>query len=376
MKQLIGFEIRKMLRKPLVWAVLIGLIGFMALMEYNWVVPGYAVVQTDENGQRVYLEDFAGMAANKEIASLFYGPLTDEKVRQIIETYDMTDSFWEANSLDPSREAHYSHNLIYDTLSINGFVNLDGSYSGQTVEDAFGALASDLILGYSTGWECTIYTLIYTLLLWGCIIVVMIAPVFSEEYTIHTDALILTGIHGRKKCTLAKIISSFLLSVGGTVLLVAVCTLLFLAVHGSTGWDTSVQLGELRIFWRTPYTLNWLQAYGLACVAWLGAIIVLTAVVLVVSALAKSAFSAVVIAFVIYAVPMFLPWNLLPESIEFLGYLLPINQIQLMKLFQQKMLTMGSLAFPPVFLALPITIIALIAGVLWSKKKFSGHQVM
>ena len=376
MRQLIGFEIKKMLRKPLVWAALLGLVSFVAIMEYSWVVPGYASIQMVENGQKVTLEGFDAIPVDKEICAFYQGPITDEKVRTIVETYDIPDSLWEAGGIDPDREYHYVHNLLYNTLSANGFVNPDGSYSGKTVEEAFGDIAPELILGYSTGWECTLNALLYSFLLWGCIVTVIISPVFSEEYTIHMDALILTGIYGRKKCTLAKIISAFLITMAGSALLLGICTLLHLTVHGTAGWNCSVQLGELGYYDRIPYSMNWLQAYGLACIAWFGGMLVLTSIVLVVSALGKSAFSALVIAFVIYILPMFLPWNLLPESVALWGYLLPVNQMQLLRLFEFDLLTIGSISFPPVYLAVPVTVIALAAGILWSKKSFSQHQVV
>lgn len=376
MRQLICFEVHKMLRKPLVWAALIGLIGFIAMMEYSWVVPGYASIQMEQDGRKVVIEGFDAIAMDKEICAVYHGPLTDEKVRSIIETYDIPDSVWEAGKIDPSREMHYTHNLMYNTLAVNGFINLDGSYKGNTVEETFGDLAPGLIIGYSTGWECSLNVLLFSFMLWGCILVIIVAPVFSEEYTIHMDALILTGIHGRRKCTLAKIISAFLISIAGSVLLLSVCTLLQLAVHGSVGWDCSVQLGELGYFHQVPYQLNWLQLYGLSCLAWFGGMLVLTSIVLVVSALGKSSFSALVIAFVIYVVPMFLPWNILPESAELWGYLLPITQMQIRKLFSFGLFTLGSMAFPPVYLAIPITVIVLIVGIPWSKKAFSQHQVV
>lgn len=376
MRQLICFEMKKMLRKPLVWAALIGLVSFVAIMEYSWVIPGYPTIQTEQDGKRVIIENFEAMAINKEIGAAYYGPLTDEKVRSIIETYDMPDSVWEASDIDAHREYHYPHNLMYDILSVNGFVNPDGSYKGVTVEEVFGSLTPGLMIGYSTGWEATLNVLLYSFMLWGCIAVIIVAPVFSEEYTIHMDALILTGIHGRKKCTLAKILSAFLITMAGSLLLLSVCTLLHLTVHGSTGWDCSVQLGELRYFRYVPFSLNWLQLYGLSCIAWFGGMLVLTAIILVVSSLAKSSFSALVIAFVIYVIPMFLPWNIFPESVELWGYLLPITQMQLEKLFRFDLFQLGSLMFPPICLAVPITIIAVAAGILWSKKGFSRHQVV
>lgn len=376
MRQLICFEVKKMLRKPLVWAALIGLISFVAVMEYAWVVPGYASIQMEEDGRKVVIEGFDAIAADKEICAAYHGPLTDEKVRSIIETYDIPDSVWEADKIDPARESHYTHNLMYSILSVHGFLNLDGSYKGIQVEEIFGDLSPGLVIGYSTGWECSLNVLLYSFLLWGCILVIIVAPVFSEEYTIHMDALILTGIHGRRKCTLAKIISAFLITIAGSVLLLFVCTMLQLAVHGSEGWDCSVQLGELGHFEYVPYQMNWLQAYGHACIAWFGGMLVLTSIVLVVSALAKSSFSALVIAFVIYVVPMFLPWNIFPESVELWGYLLPITQMQIIRLFRFDLVTLGSLTFPPVYLAIPITVVALVVGVLWSKKRFSQHQVV
>lgn len=375
MRQLMRFEIGKMLQKPLVWAALIALAAFVVTMGYNWIAPGYAAISTEENGQRVLIEGFKAIPMAKEIAAAYSGPVTDEKVRAIVETFDMPDAFWEASAIDPSREAYCSHNLMYDTLSSHGFVNPDGSYSGRTIQEELGPLAPEMILGYSTGWECTINLLIYTFLLAGCILVIIVAPVFSEEYTSHMDALILSGIHGRRKCALAKIISSYLIALTGSVLCLALCTLTFLAIHGFAGWDSSVQLGELGIFDKTPFLLNWLQAYGLACIAWLGGMLVLTSIVLVVSALAKGSFSALVIAFTIYALPMFLPWNLLPDNMALFGYLLPITQMQLMKLFRIDLITLGRIRFAPVFLALPITVIALLIGILWSKKGFSHHQV-
>ena len=144
---------------------------------------------------------------------------------------------------------------------------------------------------------------------------------------------------------------------------------------GFAGYDSSVQLGELGVLSDTPYVLSWLEAYGLACIAWFGGMLVLTTMTLVISALAKSSFSAVVIAFAVYSIPMFLPWNALPEKLERFGYLLPITQMQLMKLFQQKPLTFGQLSFPLVYLALPVTLVVLLAGIPWARRAFAGHQV-
>lgn len=364
MKELVVFELKKLLQRPLVWASLAGLVFFITIMECSWVCPGYsAIMETDGNGEIIAIEGMEAIKRNQEIASRWYGPLTDEKVENIIDAY----------------RSHYSSrngmDLMSTTLLVCGFMNSDGQYNGTTVEEVFGDLAPDLVLGYSSGWECTIYVLLFTFLTWGCVIVILVAPAFSEEYTRHMDALILTGSRGRTHCPAAKIIACYLVTVIGSLLILGIATLLLLITHGFAGYDSSVQLGELGVLSHTPYVLSWLEAYGLACIAWFGGMLVLTAMTMVISALAKSSFSAVVIAFAVYSIPMFLPWNALPEKLERFGYLLPITQMQLMKLFQQKLLSFDHLSFPLVYLALPVTLVALLVGIPWARRAFAGHQV-
>lgn len=189
------------------------------------------------------------------------------------------------------------------------------------------------------------------------------------------DALILTGSRGRTHCPTAKILACYLVTVIGSLLILGIATLLLLVTQGFAGYDSSVQLGELGILRDTPYVLSWLEAYGLACIAWFGGVLVLTTMTLVISALAKSSFSALVIAFTAFCVPMFLiPCNVLPEKLNRFGYLLPITQIQLMDLFRQKPLSFGDLSFPLIYLALPVTLVVLLMGIPWARHIFTRHQ--
>lgn len=381
MKELVVFEIKKLLQKPLVWAFLAYLALFFIISECYWVCPGSSVIrETDRNGKGITIKGVEAIKRNQEIADRWHGPLTDEKAENIIEAYRFqysapSDMDW-IPDWDSEQEAFFPHNLMYDTLSVCGFVKSDGRYSGATVEGIFGDLSPNLVLGYSSGWENTIYILICAFLCWGCIIVILVAPAFSEEYTRHMDALILTGSRGRTHCPTAKILACYLVTVIGSLLILGIATLLLLVTQGFAGYDSSVQLGKMRILRDTPYVLSWLEAYGLACIAWFGGVLVLTTMTLVISALAKSSFSALVIAFTVFCVPMFLiPCNVLPEKLNRFGYLLPITQIQLMDLFRQKPLSFGDLSFPLVYLALPVTLVVLLVGIPWSRRTFTRHQV-
>lgn len=376
MFELFGYEIKKLLQKPLVWVSLLSLLLCSGLMLFNWVAPGYNSVQEDVNGKKVILEGHAAVLRNQEIVALYEGPLTTKKVRDIIETYSFSEAMMKDEHMDSSYQENYRHNTLYDSLSHFGFVRPDGSYNGTTVEEAYGELAPDLILGYSCGWEDTIYALAYIFLTWGCVLVIILSPVFSEEYTKGMDALILTGSEGRRKCPAAKIAASFAVALGGSALLLGGFTLIMLAYHGTEGLHASIQLGHLGLFSAAPYVISWGKAFAFACLLWLGGIIVLTATILLVSASAKNSFSALVISFALFAVPLFIPWHNFPFPLNLIGALLPINQMQLRSLFFFDRLSLGRYELSVMWLALPVALGAMTVGTLLSKRLFVRHQVM
>ncbi|MDE6168661.1 MAG: hypothetical protein K2G28_09420, partial [Acetatifactor sp.] len=373
MIEMIRYEIYKLLHKPLVWASLAGILLFVGVMEWRWVAPGYAAIQADVNGHREIILDFAAIKQNQEIAARYAGPLTTETVKEILDTYLFSDEMLKESGLDPERQGHYTHNLLYDTFSQHGFTTMAGEWNGSTIEDIYGQTAPDLILGYSAGWEDTIYAIIYCFLSWGCVLVILLSPLFCGEYDRHMDALILTGRQGRRKVPLAKITAAFIVSVGGSVLLIAVFFFTLLAAHGVVGFESSVQLGEMGLLFNTPYMLSWAQAFGFTCLLLLGAVTVLTALLLVVSALSKSSFSSLVISFVLFVAPMFIPWHKLPYILNLAGCLLPINQMQVNLLFSFDKIYLGNLGLNVMWLALPAALAAGLAGILWSKRAFARH---
>lgn len=374
MRELIGFEIIKLLRKPLVWASLASMLFFMMLMAYNWVIPGHAAVQEEINGEWVTLEDFDGISRNKEIAEQFGGPLTKEKVQEIIQASVFSTDIILSRGLDPDRQRNYTHNSMYQALY--DFEKMDGSYNGATVEEIYGSQAQDLVLGYYDGWEGTVYALMPCFMVWGCVVVIILTPVFAEEYTKRTDALILTGKRGRNYCPAAKVIAAYVVSLVGSLILLGFFVLVMLAAHGVTGFDTSAQLGSMGMFFDTPYTLTWGQIFGFGCMLWMGATVALISMCLVVSALTKNSFSALVIAFALFAIPMFIPWSYFPKFLELAGMLLPINQMKIWNLTYFAKLDLGGLQLNVMWLALPVAILATVIGILWSRRAFAKHQVL
>lgn len=376
MKEMIGYEIRKLLFRPLVWASLAGVLFMAAVMILNWIAPGSVSVREDVDGKEVTLEGLDAVLRNREIAGQYEGPLTTEKVRDIIEAFRFSQAMMEAEGMEPERQRHYVHNNLYDTFARAGFAAMSGEYNGADITEVYGAMAPDLTVGYSAGWESTCYALAYTLLSWGCVLIIIISPVFSDEYTRGTDALILTGSRGRRACPLAKVIASYIVTLGGTLLLIGLFFFVFLASHGAEGLNASVQLGEMAFFFDTPYPISWKEAFAFACLAWLGAVVVLASLTLMISAWAKNSFSALVITFTIYALPLFFSGSGCPPAVKLVLAMLPITQLELRNLFSLELLSLGGLQFKAMWLILPVSAALAALGTLLPKRAFSRHQVM
>ena len=373
MWQIVKYEIEKLLSKKLVWACLLG----MVLMEYamiaNWVYPGPESVQFFQDGELVWFRGRDAIRESQAIAEKYAGPLTDEKVRAILEDFDMPDEDMKKQSIDPDREKYYTHNSLYSSLK--DFQKMNGSWNGLTIREVYGELADDMNLGYSSGWTNVIYAMMYTLLSLFCVLIIILSPLFAEEYTRGTDALILTGAYGKTKCAWAKIISGFLVSTA----LIGIAALVFFAVYlvnyGTLGWNASIQINDMGYFHDVPYSMTCGQGVLYAVLAWFTAGVVLTAVAIAVSAWAKSAFTSLVISFALFVIPMFIDWDAM-GFLRLPAQFIPIQQIQLLNLFECPILQAGGLEVKLMWLTVPGAIIMVTVCSLFARRAFARHQVM
>ncbi len=373
MGRLIVFEIEKILQKKLIWATLASMVLLIVLMVWNWVCPGQIYVQLVQDGRIVSLEhDKGSMQINRAISNEFAGPLTDEKLAEIIVRYDWTEEQILERGLEPARETLYFHNSLYDSLK-EQFASADGSYNGRSAADAYGSLTGGMVLGYSEGWESMNYALINTIMIWECVIIILISPLFGEEYTRGTDALILTGAHGRTKCSTAKLAAAFIMVLGGTLILLLAFLLPFLIYYGISGWDASVQISTLGIYTSTPYLMNWLEITLFLLFLCVTSALTVTAITFLVSALSRSAFNSLVISFAITVIPMFLPINKFPLPLQLFTLLQPIMQPRTF-IWANYGKLWGELNV--MWLAAPFTLIVLAVGVVCSKRAFARHQVL
>lgn len=374
MWQLIKFELMKIFQKKIVWACC-GSMAFMTvMMVLNWIYPASDAVQYMADGQLVQVENKDAVKVNQEIAQQWAGPLTDEKVREILQTYHWTDADMEANGLDPRQQGKYTHNFLTSVLH-SEFKALDGSWNGSSVSDVYPAGEENLNVGYTSGWVNSIYAVIYTILSLGCIIIIMVSPVFAEEYSRGTDALILTSRYGRTKCSTAKIIASFIASMSLTAAVIAIMFGICVLTYGPAGWEASLQFNNLRIFEEIPYGMTCGEGVLFGCLMWFAAMAVLTAFTILFSAVCRNAFTSLILSFAVYVIPMFIAWGKQP-LLQAIGNLFPINQMQLLKLFEFEKINMGGMQIHFMWITVPIGIVAVGLFTAGAKRGFSRHQVM
>lgn len=373
MRQLVKYELQKLMGKKIVWAFLAGMLLMVCAMCVNWIYPNGEYVQYFRDGEFVLLEGKEAIREAQAIAEKYAGPLTDERVQAVLRDCDMQEEDMRANGMDPARESDYVHNSLY--ASLEDFREADGSWNGMTVEEMYGDLADRLTLGYSSGWVGMLYAVVYTLLSMGCVLTIILAPLFADEYTRGMDALILTGTFGRTKCAWAKIIAAFLVSVGLFAAVTLGMLAIYLITHGRLGWDASIQINELYMFAGMPYPMTCGQAVFYALLLWFTAVLVLAAMCVLISAAAGSSFVSLILSLFLFVLPLFLPWKRM-GVLNLPAQFLPIRQMQLIEMFELPPLQVAGVECNFMWLAVPAALLAVAVCSVCARKMFARHQVI
>ena len=294
MIRLIGFEFGKIFKRRIVFAAL-GMLVVFGIMLYMGNGPQEVISRLPDG---TYIGGAEAIAYDKKVAAEYEGVLTEEKARSILEQYapEAPDGgLWTINS-------------TYNTVQ-HFFGNLDGSWNGLTVEEALPDYQGEepLLLGYTDGYTGFIMMGMYLMVTLGFVLIIALSPVFSEEYSRGTDALILTSRYGKTRCGLAKIFAAYLFTLLITGIFLLVTILLFLTGFGLTGGDSSIQLNSRDLLYALPYFMTCLEAAGSSLLLWLAGALILTALVLILSALCRTSFLALLMALTLYLLPMLGP---------------------------------------------------------------------
>ncbi|MBC9785806.1 hypothetical protein H1S01_15075 [Heliobacterium chlorum] len=149
-------------------------------------------------------------------------------------------------------------NSIYERHS-----TVKPTFSGEEVHkllQMYEQINSPYYYDYYGGWEnlCTEFPYFVAIVL-GAVVVISLSPVFAEEYSQQTDALILTTRYGKNKVIAAKLFSSFLFVTALYLFFAMIHFLLFAAYFGLDGYNCNIQLNMY--FYQSPYNLAFWQFY-------------------------------------------------------------------------------------------------------------------
>lgn len=366
MGQLLRFEFGKLLRKKLVLAALGAYVFVMAILLINQR-PGNLEVSAPDG--QVY-QGREAVEYEKDIAGKYSGELNADKVNDIIRRAKTSDNIDE-----------FVYNGDWVTLSVlfmfppESWDKLEYT-NDEAIKDAYPQTEEKPFqIGYTRGWETAMICIESLLLIAGFLIVITVAPVFSEEYASGMDALILTGKRGKSACVYAKIAASVCFSILLVLFTAAVPFFCMLLQYGTAGWDASIQVGVLGVFQSVPYTFNSMQGMMLiVALAAVGAIL-LTCITLLVSALSKNSFTAVLIALLIYALPIVLLGKLDILLLNQLLSIMPCGDFNAAVVLGMEDMKIGGLHIPMVCLNMILTAAMGFAAWFGSRKIFGGHQV-
>lgn len=357
MKKLIQFELQKILIKHssiISISVILLLSFFLSFFTFQNM---YSFDGKSNEGKGK-----TAVEIDKSIAAKYKGILTDEKVQQMMSDFKPNYDLHGMN-------AKYLYQNTFQSAIFFRFSDIDGNWNGLTVADVFGK--EEIKIGYITGWLYTSQNLIRILITLSLVIMLLIAPVFSGEYS-GIDNIILTSRYGKTTCAIAKIIASFLSATFVTFLVVTFHFIIAFLFYGKEGLDCSIlfaPLGFVEGYIPFPISCKTLLNYQLL-LAFTNTISI-TGITLLLSALYKNQMIVLMFSAATYFIPILFP---ISETNTWyrIVILMPVYHLQFNSIMSVEQMKNGMLY---AVWAVPVAITLAVVGSLISYKVFAKHQV-
>lgn len=225
--KLLKMEMRKIMERPVVNLGFLVILGFLVFVIFQ-----DAIYERTEIDGKVY-HGLEAIEKDQKLAKKFSGTLRMEKAKEIIRSY----GFSGYNEEQTFREGNYCSQFITDHMTDfrqTGKVPTD-FYQGKEFENNASYLVNGTIeFGYVKSWQLFkdyLSLLNRTMCLY---MIVLMASVFSEEYSLKTVNVLQTTKHGKKKGIWSKIGASLLC---GTIINAGAVLVILLAVLGCYGTD-------------------------------------------------------------------------------------------------------------------------------------------
>lgn len=383
MRGLISFELKKIIRKrSTVFILLTALI-----LNLSIVLLG-VMTESSTSIEKENLRGFQAVENERNIQGQWSGYLTDEYIKQVeLEAELANPKYWRITSAIGSQEvilADIKSDLhagsidnIYDNI-LKG--HSDKPRPAGTIKEVdrllkmYEQIHLPFYYDYYDGWQnlSSSFSLIVAMVV-SVIIVICLSPVFSEEYSQKTDAIILTTKYGKNKVIIAKLTSSFLFTIAVYLLFAALNFTLYATIYGLDGYNANIQLHGW--YYQSPYDMTFLDLYLYSlCLSLIG-LLFIAAITLFISSKVKSPFITVILSASILYIPK-IDLSEVSYTANILQELFPINMMNAAEHIELGVFynLFGTLLLQPFMMIFTASMISVLLITL-TYKSFKNHQV-
>lgn len=191
------------------------------------------------------------------------------------------------------------------------------------------AMETPLYYEYNDGWETLLYYMPTLVMFLVYVIIFLTSGIFPCEGHWKSDAIFFSTWRGRHKAVRTKIAAALVTTTVLYWLVIAIYTLVVLALLGADGADGAFQL----LKWKAFYNLTIGQAYALSVLGGYVGTLFLALLAMIVSALTRSQVVAVIVPYVLvlaanFAQSILSSWEVLPQILGLLpDQLLQVAQV-------------------------------------------------
>lgn len=356
MRSLIKFELQKILARHLTLAAVGAVLLLSAILSFSSLQSMYAFDGKSQEGS-----GRRAVEIDKAIAERYKGVLTDQKVRQMMADFKITGDLHGMNA------AYLYQNAIQSAAFLK-FSNQDGDWNGRSVSDVFGE--EEIKIGYVKGWLHTSRNLSKIQVVLSLVIILMIAPAFSGEYS-GMDQIILTSRYGKRKCAAAKVAACLIAALSIAFLILAFQLILAFVFYGREGLDCSILFADAEFEEYLPVSLTCGILLGCQILLAFTGTVSVTGITLLLSAAGRNQTTSLAAAAAIHILPALLPVSEKSPLFRILG-LLPVYQFQGIQLMSAGQMKNGMLC---AVWAVPASVLFFAIGAAASCRIFAGHQV-
>ncbi|MDE7283211.1 MAG: ABC transporter permease [Lachnospiraceae bacterium] len=163
------------------------------------------------------------------------------------------------------------------------------------------SLKTPLYYDYMTGWSQLFEYASTIVMITMLVLSYLVAGIFSNEFSLKSDAIFFTSVYGRNKAVMAKIKAGFIIVTLVYFAAFIVYTAITLLYLGADGWNLAIQIN----YWKSFYNITMWQKYILIAIGGYIGCLFISFVTMMASAKTKSTVFAVMIPVILLFIPSF-----------------------------------------------------------------------